>query len=255
MSNHPYDDWADIYDRVFADLDHDVPFYVQQALASGGPVLELGSGTGRVALALAAASIEVHGVDVSPRMVQRAREKAEAAGLANACRFQQGDMRTVRLGLRFPLVIMPFRSFQNMLSVDDQRAALATVDAHLEAGGCLAFDVFAPDPRMLATDDPAPFHVRDVRQPDTGHTWLVSGQNRWDHQAQTNHVRVVVEEVAPDGTVLQRLHRSLTVRYTHRYEMEHLLKLSGFTVDALYGDFQGGPVTSDSDDLVWLARA
>ena len=156
---HLYDDWADIYDRVYADLNHDVPFYVQQALASGGPVLELGSGTGRVALALAAAGIEVHGVDVSPRMVQRAQEKAEAAGLADACRFQQGDMRTVRLDKRFPLVIMPFRSFQNMLSVDDQRAALATVKAHLEAGGCLAFDVFAPDPRMLATDDPAPFHV------------------------------------------------------------------------------------------------
>ncbi len=253
-SQHPFDDWADIYDRVYAYLTHDVPFYVQQSLASGGPVLELGCGTGRVSLAIAEAGFDVVGVDISPRMLAAARAKADEQGLAARCRFVHGDMRTVNLKRRFPLVIMPFRSFQSMLTVDDQRQALANAKAHLKHGGMLALDVFAPDIPMLAVDDSATFHVRDVPQRKTGHTFVVWGQNRWDHLAQTNAARLFIEELDQDATVMRRLHREFTVRYTFRYEMQYLLEACGFTVEVVYGGFDGGPVEENSADLVWVAR-
>ena len=251
---YPFDDWADIYDQLYAYLTHDLGFYVQQARASGGPVLELGSGTGRVSLAMAGAGIDVVGVDISPRMVEVARTKAEAAGLSQRCRFQQGDMRSIALRRKFPLVVMPFRSFQSMLTVADQQAALAVVGAHLSLGGLLALDIFAPDIQMLGADDATPFHIRDVPQQDTGHTWVVWGQNRWDPLAQVNHARVIIEELDRERAMLRRLYRDFDLRYTFRYEMQHLLERYGFTVESLYGDFDGAPVAADSDDLVWLAR-
>ena len=122
----PYDDWADIYDAVYADLTHDIDFYVEQARACGGPVLELGCGTGRVSLAIAAAGIDVTGIDISPRMIAAAQAKAERRGLSERCIFQSGDMADPQIADRFPLVIMPFRSFQSMLTVEEQRMALAT---------------------------------------------------------------------------------------------------------------------------------
>ena len=251
--SYPFDDWAGIYDQVYAYLTHDLPFYVQQATASGGPVLELGCGTGRVCLAIAQAGASVVGVDVSPRMIEAARRKAAAQGLAGRCRFRRGDMRTVRLGQRFPLVVMPFRSFQSLLTVDDQRRALANVKAHLLSGGKLVLDIFAPDIHMLADDDPEVFHAQKVPQPDTGHTMAVWGQNQFDHVNQTNDVHLVIEELDGQGLALRRLCRDYTLRYTFRYEMQHLLEGCGFTVEAVYGGFDGSPVTADSDDLVWVA--
>ena len=252
---YPFDDWADIYDRVYAYLVHDVPFYIQQGLGCSGPVLELGCGTGRVSLAMARANIPVVGVDISLRMVETARRKARALGLGRQASFRQGDMRTVRLRRRFPLVVMPFRSFQSLLRVSDQRQALANVKAHLLPNGKLAFDVFAPDIQMLADTSPEMFHLQDVPQPDTGHRLAVWGKNRFNHVDQTNDVQLVIEELDQQDVVLSRLCREFTVRYTFRYEMEHLLETCGFTVEAVYGDFDGGPVAADSDDLVWVARA
>ncbi len=252
----PYDDWADIYDAVHVGLDHDMGFYVGQAQASGGPALELGCGTGRVSLAIAEAGVDVVGIDISPLMVETARAKAARRGLTERCIFQLGDMADLRLADRFPLVIMPFRSFQSMLTVDDQRRALTLARAHLERGGLLAMDTFNPDVKTLAHDDLAavPFHLRDVER-EGGGTLIVWAQNGWNPVEQINDVRMIIEEVSDTGVVERRLVRDFEQRYTFRYEMEHLLELCGFVVEAVYGDFNSGPVTESAEDLVWVAKA
>ena len=267
----PYDDWADIHDRVYAYLDYDLPFYLEQAKASGGPVLELGCGTGRVALAIADAGIDVVGVDISPRMIERAKAKAEAAGTAARTRFAVGDMadpeaveaiaksaeqdsRQPNSG-EFGMVCFPFRSFQSMLTVEDQREALENAVSHLRPGGLLALDVVSPDMEQLADrrDEAVAFHVRDVEQSD-GSTIVVWGQNMWNAVEQVNSARLIIEELDATGLMVRRLYRDFDLRYVFRWEMQHLLELSGFTVEAVYGDFEGGPVTDRSDDLVWVAR-
>ncbi len=251
----PYDDWADIYDRVYAYLDHDLPLYIEQATASGGPVLEMGCGTGRVALAMAKAGIDVVGIDISPRMVDVATRKAKAANLGDKAHFQVGDMLDAHAEGEFGLVTFPYRSFQSMLTVEDQKEALQNASAHLKPGGMLMLDVFVPDIEQLGNqrDEAVPFHIRDVEQPEGGNI-VVWGQNMWDGLEQVNSARLIIEELDPSGLMRRRLFRDFDLRYTFRYEMQHLLELSGFTVEATYGDFDGGPVTDDSDDMVWLAK-
>ena len=252
---YPYDDWADIYDAVYADLDHDLAFYTGLAKSAGGPVLELGCGTGRVSLAIAAEGVDVVGVDISPRMIEAAQAKAAERKLTERCIFQTGDMADVRLAGSYPLVIMPFRSFQSMLTVEEQKGALATVAAHLPAGGTFALDIFQPDIGQLGVerDETVPFHVRDVKQPGGG-TIVVWGQNGWDGEEQVNSARLIIEELDPKGVVASRVYRDFDLRYTFRYEMQHLLEICGFDVDSVAGDFEGGPVTNETDDMVWVAK-
>ena len=251
----PYDDWADIYDGVHADLTHDIDFYVEMARESGGPVLELGCGTGRVSLPIAQAGVPVTGIDISPRMIEVAQAKAAKRGLAERCVFQSGDMATVQLAERFPLVIMPFRSFHSMLTTEEQRQALARVRERLAPGGVFAMDTFNPDVNSLVGDNASlAYHLKDVER-EGGGTIVVWGQNGWDPVSQVNDTRLIIEEVSDEGVVERRLIRDFEQRYTFRYEMEHLLELCGFDLEGVYGDFEGGPVTGETEDLVWVARA
>jgi SAM-dependent methyltransferase len=249
----PYDDWADIYDAVNDERTHDIGFYVRQAQRAGGPVLELGCGTGRIGLAIAAKGVDVVGVDISPRIVEVANRKARERGLEGRAIFQPGDMADVHVEGAYGLVIFPFRSFQSMLDPDEQAAALSTAAAHLAPGGTLIVDLFVPDPAQLSEPPGTLLHIADVKQPDGG-TVVVWGQNGWDPVSQVNEVRLVIEMLDPEGTVLRRLYRDFDQRYTFRYEMEHLLARCGFAVEEVYGDFAGGPVTPDTEDLVFVAR-
>lgn len=249
-----FDDWADIYDRVHAYLTEDIPFYVEQAVASGGPVLELGCGTGRVSVPIAQTGVPIVGVDISPRLIGVAKSKAQAAGVSHRCAFHVGDMREVNLQRRFPLVIMPFRPFQSMLSVADQRAALERIRLHLAPQGRLVFDVWTPEAHILADEAATPAHFRDVPDPATGHTLCLWLNNSWDHLHQINSVRLIIDEVDGEGVVVRRLHRDFQVRYTFHYEMQHLLSACGFRVAELYGGFQRQELDEDSEDMVWVVE-
>ena len=122
------DSWADIYDDVHGYLEHvpylnDIPFWVEEARSSDGAVLELGCGTGRVAIPIAQAGVPVVGLDNSARMLRAARAKAKRLDLSGELlRFVHGDMRTFRLKRKFELAIIPFRSFLFLLSVAATKA-------------------------------------------------------------------------------------------------------------------------------------
>jgi SAM-dependent methyltransferase len=137
---------AEAYDADLgrsADAMDDVPFYVdlaRQAAGRGEAVLELACGTGRVTIPIAQAGVEVTGLDNAPAMLDVARRKAAAAGVD--VRWVLGDMRTFRLGQRFGLVIIPFRSFLHLLTDADQQACLQHVYEHLLPGGRFALNFF-----------------------------------------------------------------------------------------------------------------
>src|SRR3954447_24216734 len=137
-----YDNIARLYDPWSRSVVEDIAFYVEEATRSGGPVLELGVGTGRVAIPVAAAGIRVVGVDLSEGMLQVARERAELAGVEVDLR--RGDMRDPPVEGEFPLVLIPFRSLLHMETDRDRRVALRAIAKHLEPTGRLIFDVFAP---------------------------------------------------------------------------------------------------------------
>lgn len=250
----PFDEWADLYDWVYAWKRDDIPFYVEEAQRSGGPVLELGCGTGRVAIPVAQAGIEVVGLDSSAKMLQVARRKARALGpISGKLTWARGDMRSLSLTRKFALVIIPYRGFLSLLSVEEQRRCLEGIKAHLLPGGRLVFDIFVPDLHTLTDDTAAPVHSWDVTHPETGHRLVIWDQSRFDNHNQVINVRMIIEELDRAGEMVRKLYRDFQLRYIHRYEAQHLLELCGFHVLDLFGDFDHQPLDEASTEMIWVA--
>jgi SAM-dependent methyltransferase len=247
---------ADLYDVTTTGVsEQDVPFYTALAADAGGPVLELGCGTGRVLAPCVAAAGRGVGVDSSPAMLERARRRLLADGLSDRVELRLGDMRTVRVNRRFPLVTIPFRSLFHLPGDDDWLAALATVRAHLEPGGRFAGDVFVPDPELLASRQDHHGFTGEVRHPDTGQRVALWEHNSFDPVAQVAHRRRVTEILDDDGLVLERRHRLLEVHVRYPNEVLRLLAAAGFAVEQIFGGFDGRPLDSGAEDLIWIARA
>ena len=257
-----YDAWAEVYDSVYSYVRADTPFYMGEALESGGPVLELGVGTGRVAIPTARLGLQVVGLDSSEAMLAVARRKLEAPGAVGggSLELASGDMRDFDLrdadGRRrtFPLVTIPFRGFLALLSVEDQARALDSIRGHLEPGGRLIFNVFVPDPHMALEQGDVPRHLNDVTDPATGATYVLYQQSAYDFHDQIVSVRMIIEELDADGAAARRLYRDYRLRYCHRWEIHHLLTSRGFEVERLYGDFDRSEFDGDSTEMIWVAR-
>lgn len=259
-SDNPYDDWAEIYDSVYSYVRSDIPFYVDLALASGGAVLELGAGTGRVALRIAERGVDVVGIDSSDAMLAVARRKLSAANPAGSVEFVSADMRDFDLrdadGERreFALVAIPFRGFLSLMSAEDQTRALERARRHLRPDGRLAFNVFVPDPNMAFEQGDAMRHFSDVSDPRTGAEYVLHQQTAYDFHNQIASVRMLIEELDAARAVRRRLYRDYRLRYAHRWEIHHLLTACGFEVEALYGDFDLSEFDESSAEMIWVAR-
>jgi SAM-dependent methyltransferase len=251
---------TEIYDvlgaslRAGAQLGDDVAFYRGLAADTGGPVLDVGCGTGRVAVALAADGHEVVGVDLSVPMLRLAEERraALAGDVAARLSFSRADMLSLHLGRTFALVLTPARVFQFALTTDAQRQALAALRSHLRPAGRLVLDLFDPRLDFVVPSDDATPRGGEVVHPTTGNrvTWEVA--RRLPDPAR----QLIVEdwefaEIGPSGAVLRTDTERLTLRWSLRSEMRLLLELAGLAVDGEYGDFDGGPPAYGREQ-VWV---
>ena len=254
MSESAYDRWADIYDSVYSYVRADIPFYVEEAVAVGGPVLELGCGTGRVTIPIAEAGVDIVGLDSSPAMLAVARSKiAGHPEWGGSLSLVQGDMRDFSMGQRFDLVIIPFRGFLALMTVEDQMRTLENIKRHLTPAGKLVFNVFVPDMAILVQEGDAPQHFRDVTDSRTGAHLVLWNQSSFDNFNQIISTRTIVEELDDEGVVSRRLYRDFQLRYVHRWEMHHLLQACGYRVLDLYGGFNRCPFDEFSAEMVWVS--
>lgn len=250
---------AELYDVSVPDWPGEIDFYRQLAaqFAPGGePILEVACGTGRVALRLAQDGRRVVGLDLSAAMLEIARHKS--TGLPQVS-WVQGDLRTFDLGERFPLVISPGHSFQNMLTSADQLACLENLKRHLLPGGRLVIHLDHQDVAWLGSlmsgkggvceASNAVIHPRTARRMRAVKAW------RYAPATQTATLLAAWEELDAQGAVIQRWERQpLPMHCVFRFEMEHLLARAGLQVEALYGDFLHGELCDDSTEMVWLIR-
>jgi len=252
-----YDAWSEWYDVFYSTAgDEDVEFYVDLAQASRGPVLEIGCGTGRVSLPIASAGIDVVGVDFSTSMLAKARERAAATkDNGGAVEFLQGDMRTLALGRRFPLVIIPARTLYLALTPEEQLESLRRAAAHLAPRGALAFNLFVPDSDLISDVSEEPFSMGETINPKTGLRCLLSAANRPDPVGQTIHSIQTVEELSDAGEVVRTVDLEVDLRYLYPSEVHVMLEQVGIVADQVFGDFEGGPLTEDSEEMVWVVRA
>jgi SAM-dependent methyltransferase len=223
----------------------DVAFYRDLAARQGGPILELACGTGRVAFPLADAGFEVIGVDLSMPMLEiaMAKQRAVPSPVASRLTFVHGDMRDFNLGRRFRMVVIAFRSFAALLTVDDQRQCLMAIRRHLDPNGLLTLNVFDPRLDLCVPEPPG-----EYPQP-RGRARLASGNSveAAATERQNDPLRQVLTETwrfierRPDGSVATEETEELVLRWTYRYELHHLLELMGFDLVAEYSDYAKSP--------------
>lgn len=249
----------DVYDARAQGVPGDVEFFLglaKDAEAAGHPVLELATGTGRVAIPLARAGVRVVGLDASKEMLAQAAEKS--SDLDNV-RWVEGDMRAFDLPEKFGLVLIPFRSFQHLLTVKDQIGCLESIHGHLVPSGRLAINIFNPDLVIMGQWLGAMRGGLQKRRDDYISPKTENLVKAWetgdDHPAnQEVESTFIDEELDDDGVVVSKVYRGLRLRYTFRYEMEHLLARTGFEIEDLFGDCYGALFTDTSPEMVFVAR-
>jgi SAM-dependent methyltransferase len=246
----PYVDPA-LYDVVYQKIRDDIPFYVDLARGAGGPVLELGCGTGRVLLPTLEAGVPIEGLDLDGGMLEALRDKARARGLG--ARVYRGDMRDFTMPGRYRLMTIPFRAFMHLLTTDEQLQALRCMREHLEPGGNLAFNVFYPSLDHLASHHGVRALAIDVPHPATGHRVAVYDTSRYDVIQQRVAVeREIVED--DDRGPARATYVAFTLRWVYRWELELLLATAGFADVRILGGFDRRPLERDTDEMVVLAR-
>jgi SAM-dependent methyltransferase len=242
-----YDPLSDLYDLEYTH-DYDLPLWISLAARETGPVIEWGAGTGRIAAPLAAAGHDVTAVELSGQMVERGEEKSENV------EWMVGDMCSVDPGQRYGLAICAFNSFLCLKSLDDALAFLRNAREHLVPGGLLGIEVsaFSPEELLDPPGGPALRHdfTRDL--PD-GRLERFS-VSRYDAATQLMEMRLFYERCDASGTLENCRAYDLTIRIANRDELELMLRLADFELEAVYGDFEGAPFTSTSDHLIMLAR-
>jgi SAM-dependent methyltransferase len=228
-----YDAIAELYDPWSVSVTEDVSFYVAEAKRAGGPVVELGIGTGRIAVPTAAEGVSVIGVDSSPGMLDVCREQAAEAGVADLLDLRLGELTDPPVEERVRLVTCPFRSFLHLLTEEDRLRALRSAYALLVPGGRFVFDVFAP-----AADDIEDTHDRWIeREPG------IFERAVWDTSARTLTLSVRGEG---DAT-------TFTLAWLSPDEWRALLEQAGFQVVGCFGWFDKRPYAG-GEDTVWVAR-
>lgn len=243
-----YDEFADLYDSQYDLYRDDLHFYAGVAERAGGPVLEIGAGTGRVTAFLARRGVDVTGLEPSARMIEKAHGRAAKEGLT--LKLVQGDVRTFRLDGKFALAVAPFNALMHLYTPNDQLSALENVHAHLTTGAPFVFDLYVP---RFGRANTVRHEGETLHGPDGSRTDIFLVQ-RHDKVRQHITTEYHVDTAAPDGTLKRRFF-TLTQRYYTRYEVEWLLRYAGFESPRVTGSFQGGPLEKGSDVMVFQTRA
>ena len=250
---------ADFYDIMYdkARL-QDIAFYIDYAIESRGRTLEVGCGTGRVLIPTAAAGCDITGLDLSPHMLGICRQKLakESQEVQQRAKLIEMNMTEFSTGEKYNLATIPFRPFQHLVSVAQQKGCLRCIHRHLVPGGKLVFDVFNPNfERLIAnprytreTEDLPLIELADGRK-----VRRASQMAGFHRDRQYNDVELIYYVTYPDGKT-DRFVQSFPMRYFFRYEIEHLLELCGFKVIDLFGDFDRSAYSEESREMIFIAE-
>ncbi|MGF1467505.1 MAG: class I SAM-dependent methyltransferase [Sandaracinaceae bacterium] len=242
------------YDHHYLRYRADRAFYLELAQRAGGDVLEIGVGTGRIALHLARAGIAVTGVDRSRDMLARARQRLDKMPrrVRALVRLVRADLRRLELGRTFALVAAPFNVLMHLYARTDLEAALAACRRHLAPGGLFALDVLNPDVGSFLRDPARAYKLRSITDPTDRRRYRSTETFAYDWATQ---VQTTTQAFRPeDGGPGERTIR-LVQRQFFPAELEALLHYNGFEVLSHEGGFEGEPLDADAPSQVVVARA
>ena len=228
---------ADVYDEWYRLPDTEPECALLTELAGNGPALELGIGTGRIALPLAAAGVDVHGIESSPAMLEQLRAKPGG----DAITVTIGDMADVPVDGTFTLVFVVFNTFFMLTSQEAQVRCFRNVAAHLRPGGRFLVRAFVPDTSRIERGQDLSVREVALDRVRLDATLYDSLQQRLD----TTQVRI-----AADG--VRFVHAKL--RYAFPPELDLMAQMAGLELESRWGSFAGDPFTADSAFAVSVYR-
>lgn len=250
LDDDPYGD-PELYDLEYAHHDEDVPWYVLQARRSGGPVLELGCGTGRLTLPIARSGIDVRGVDRAAEMVASLRTKlgTEAPEVAERVTLLEADYTAAGLGGPYGAVLWPFNALHHCDGPEQIVDVLRDLRTRIRPRGLLALDCYLPDLELYDRDPEAKYEPRHFRDPRSGRPMDSWEQGWWDAETHTHHVVYTYRH--EDGR-LERTH--LRLRMYELDEVRELIQQAGWRLEHESSDFEGGPLGDRPLKYVAIAR-
>lgn len=242
---------ATYYDYEFKTRREDVRWYTNHYLTAGGPVLELGVGSGRTALMAARGGAQVLGVDLSWSMLRQAAARRERLPVAKRgnLRLLRADMRHLPLAGRFAMISCPFNCFQHLYERDDVERCLAGVRDNLEPDGLFLLDVLLPDLEYLTRPPFKRYPGVRFKHPTYGIHYTYSEQSAYDPVRQINQMWFHYDR-SEDGEGPAEVSVQLSHRCFFPAELDALLHYNGFEVLARYGDFELGDLRADSESQV-----
>jgi SAM-dependent methyltransferase len=243
----------ELYDLLFDSLDFDIPYWLETAQSAGGPVLEIACGTGRILLPIRRAGIDIEGLDASPAMIGRLKDKAGAAGLS--VRAEVADMREFSMGRRFSRIFCGFNGFAHCETIQDQLACLRSSLRHLEPGGALVLHMSYPGPAYWS--EPKGKAVLEHEAPHVGGGKLQLWDNRKKDvvlQRQDSEVEIWELDAAERPKTVHKF--TTAQRWVYRYELELLFASAGFARWEILGGFDGRPLRAPDEQMIaWAFRA
>lgn len=243
----------ELYDLLFDSLDFDVPYWVETARTAGGPVLEIACGSGRVLLPVRKAGIDIEGLDSSPAMIGRLKDKAGAAGLG--LRAEVADMRDFAMGRRYSRIFCAFNGFAHCETTEDQLGCLRSSARHLEPAGALVLHMSYPGPAYWSEPEGSAVLEHEASLAGGGKLQL------WDNrrkdivrQRQDSEVEIWELDAAERPKAVHKF--TTAQRWVYRYELELLFASAGFARWEILGGFDGRPLRAPDDQMIaWAFKA
>lgn len=243
---------APFYDRIYKGLEGDVEFYVELS-RDRDLILEIGCGTGRIAIPITKQGSRVLCLDFSRKILQIAKSKAEVEGVVNRIYFVRGDMKSFGFHKRFDLIIMPYRTFLALTSIEEQKRTLQNIYEHLTDEGLFVFNVFVPNLRLIANYVPRWRLYRECLDKKLGEYLKIYETRRYYPISQIIEQRMRAIKYLGKRKAEEK-HLTLKYRYFHRFELQHLLENCGFEVLNVFGDFKRNKLNEKSTEMIWTTK-
>jgi SAM-dependent methyltransferase len=247
---------ARLYDLDLIDDPGDLDLYLALAGRTGGPILELAAGSGRLAIPLAAAGHDVTAVDLDPAMLARARDHARTAGRSAAARLELVEADLLDLDLAaagsFQLAFIALNSLFLLATRDAQRRAFRTIAAHLAAGGVAAVDVWLPEPDDLARFDGRMIFEYARIDPATGREVTKVSTARYDPTTAIVDLTSIFEEALPGGSPIRWIRRD-ALRLVGADELATMAEDAGLEIEVIAGDYDMEPIRPGSERAILIA--
>jgi SAM-dependent methyltransferase len=250
-----YQSIARYYDAENTDKNDDIPFYLHFAEEHGGPLLDVGCGTGRIMFPIAQAGYEIHGIDNEPAMLERAEDRLNGMpALRKRLKLHAGDVRSYQMPTQFKLTLVPYNGMMHFHDQETQLQVLRQLRQWTRDDGTLILDLPNAGDVFASQDTEALTLERTFLEPESGHLIMQQSVSYLDRVQQLMRITWIYDEITSDSTV-KRTFAPLVLYYYFYAEMRLLLAQSGFEVEAVYGDLDFGDFVDGCERMIIVAKA